>query len=211
MQKKSLFHFLTSLNIFLRNFGRNQPSTTLCTIASWAQSHQLPPCLESPRRAEGPVLAAPSLVSAGHRVATQGLETYPPNNARWGPCKGQPRAVRPLAVSLPGPWWAQPSPCAPPDKEGIPTTCSILLWSMCRHEPSLNANIATETAASLPEVVWDLCKVLANFQHGQKRWKLRKETFSAEESGKSVHTQLWSSRFTRLSTIPLSDTAERLC
>ncbi|KAL2302816.1 hypothetical protein Nmel_010266 [Mimus melanotis] len=130
-KKKPLFHFPTSLNIFLRSLGRNQPSTTLCTIASWAQSHQLPPCLGSPWRAEGPVLAAPSLVSAGHRVATRGWKpTPPPNNAQWGPCKGQPRAVRPLAVSLPGLWWAQPSPCAPPDKQVLPTACSILLWSM---------------------------------------------------------------------------------
>lgn len=68
-----------------------------------------------------------------------------------------------------------------------------------------------EAAASLPEVVRDLCRVLANFHHEQKRWKLRKETSSAEESGKRAHTQLWSSRFTRLSTIPPSDTAERLC
>lgn len=79
--KKSPFHFPTPLNIFLRSLGRNQPSTTLCTIASWAQSHQLPPSLGSPWRAEGPVLAAPSLVSADNQVATQGLENYPPNNA----------------------------------------------------------------------------------------------------------------------------------
>lgn len=116
--KKSLFPSPTPLNLFLRSLGRNQPSTTLCTTASWAQSHQLLPCLGSPQRAEGPVLAAPSLVSAGHKVATKGLENY--NNARGGPWKDQPRAGRPLAVALPGPWWAQPSPCAPPGKQVTP-------------------------------------------------------------------------------------------
>lgn len=48
-KKKSLFPSPTPLNTFLRSLGRNQPSTTLCTIASWAQSHQLPPCWEVPR------------------------------------------------------------------------------------------------------------------------------------------------------------------
>lgn len=48
-KKKSLFPSPTPLNAFLRSLGRNQPSTTLCTIASWAQSHQLLSCWEVPR------------------------------------------------------------------------------------------------------------------------------------------------------------------
>lgn len=131
-KKKSLFPSPTLLNIFLRNLGRNQPSTTLCTTASWAQSHQLPACLGSPQRAEGPVLAAPGLVSAVTKGLHRGWKPTPLQCLR-GSLQGPAQDCKATGSFPPWALVGSAKSLCTPKKQVTPTTHSNSCGQCCRY------------------------------------------------------------------------------